>query len=178
AEEPMIPDPNPELLARAAKFFPVHALNIMADRLGDELTPVLEQAEKDAEKASKLKDEEIGDYLGNPLICECELVSWAEIEQIAKDPATKSLTDIRLRTRLGMGTCQGAFCAVRCVGALAQHGIELEATPTESVRKFIQERWKGARPALWGVQAREMDLGRAIYAGLLNLDGATHEQKN
>ena len=42
----------------------------------------------------------------------------------------------------------------------------------------MQERWKGARPALWGIQAREMEFGRALYASVLNLDGAIHEQEN
>lgn len=177
-EEPMIEPVNPELLKEAQKYFPVHALNIMADRLGDELTPVLKQAKIDAEKARTRTGDQITDYLGNPLLCECELVSLAEIEQVAKDPSTYSLKDIRLRTRLGMGTCQGAFCSIRCVGALEENGIKLMYDPTESVIRFMQERWKGARPAMWGLQAREMALGRAIYGGVLNLDGALHEQKN
>lgn len=178
AEVPMVTPPNPELLKEAAKFFPVHALNLMADRLGDELTPVLEKAKKDAENAERQTGAHVTDYSGNPLLCECELVSLAEIEQVAKDPSTYSLKDIRLRTRLGMGTCQGAFCSVRTVGALVEHGISLGFHPTAAIVRFMQERWKGARPALWGLQAREMELGRAIYAGVLNLDGAMHEQNN
>lgn len=178
AEEPMIEPVSPELLKNSEKYFPVHALHIMADRLGDELTPVLQQAKIDAENAEKRTGDQITDYLGNPLLCECEMVSLAEIEHVAKDPSTYSLKDIRLRTRLGMGTCQGAFCSIRCVGALAEAGINLMYNPTESVARFMQERWKGARPAMWGIQAREMELGRAIYGGVLNLDGAMHEQKN
>ena len=161
AEEPIIPDPDEATLARAAKYFPVQGIKLMADRMGDDLGPVLEQAEK-AET--------------NPLICECEMVSMAEIECVAKDPSTHSLTDIRLRTRLGMGTCQGTFCSLRTVASLAEHGISLELSPTDNARRFLQERWGGLRPALWGMQAREMELGRAVYAGTLNLDGAAHEQ--
>lgn len=178
ADEPMVTPANPELLKEAAKFFPVHALSLMADRLGDELTPVLKKAQTDAQNAEKLTGAHITDFSGNPLLCECELVSLAEIEQVAKDPSTYSLKDIRLRTRLGMGTCQGAFCSVRTVGSLVEHGINLGFHPTGSIVRFMQERWKGARPALWGLQAREMELGRAIYAGVLNLDGAMHEQNN
>ena len=161
AEEPIIPDPDEATLARAAKYFPVQGIKLMADRMGDDIGPVLEQAEK-AET--------------NPLLCECEMVSMAEIECVAKDPSTHSLTDIRLRTRLGMGTCQGTFCSLRTVAALAEHGISLELSPTDNARRFLQERWGGLRPALWGMQAREMELGRAVYAGTLNLDGAAHEQ--
>lgn len=178
ADEPLIDPVNPELLKESAKYFPVHALNIMADRLGDELAPVLKQAKIDAENAEKRTGDQVSDYMGNPLLCECEMVSLAEIEQVAKDPSTYSLKDIRLRTRLGMGTCQGAFCSIRCVGALVEHGINLFYSPTDSVVRFMQERWKGARPTMWGIQAREMELGRAIYSGVLNLNGAMHEQNN
>lgn len=178
ATEPLVNPPSPKLLASSARYFPVHALHLMAARLGDELTPVLEHAEVMASQAQMRTGETIRDFEGNPLLCECELVSLAEIEQVAKDPDTWSLKDIRLRTRLGMGTCQGAFCALRTVGALAEHGIHLGFTPTDSICRFMQERWKGMRPVLWGVQAREMEFSRAIYAGVLNLDGAMHEQEN
>lgn len=161
AEEALIPDPDKATLALAARHFPMAGLKIMADRLGDDLPSVL-----DAAKAKK----------ENPLLCECEMVSLAEIEHVARDAATHSLTDIRLRTRLGMGTCQGTFCSLRTIAALAEHNIPLDIPPTENMRRFLQERWKGLRPALWGIQAREMELGRAVYAGVLNLDGAAHEQ--
>ena len=161
AEEPLVPDPDEATLARAAKHFPMQGIQLMADRLGDDLKPVLELAEKAGE---------------NPLLCECEMVSMAEIECVARNPSIYSLTDIRLRTRLGMGTCQGTFCSLRTVAALAEHGVSLEFSATDNVRRFLQERWGGLRPALWGMQAREMELGRAVYAGTLNLDGAAHEQ--
>ncbi len=162
ADEALIPDPDQAMLRRAARYFPVQGLQLMADRLGDDLPDVLQQVEL-AGRA--------GESDGNPLLCECEMVSLAEIERVARDPSTHSLTDIRLRTRLGMGTCQGTFCSV-------EHGVPLELSPTDNVRRFLQERWRGLRPALWGTQAREMELGRAVYAGTLNLDGAANEQDN
>ena len=161
AEEAIVPDPDEATLSRAAKYFPVQGIQLMADRMGDDLTPVIERAEKAD---------------SNPLLCECEMVSMAEIECVARDASTHSLTDIRLRTRLGMGTCQGTFCSLRAVAALSEHDIPLEFSATDNVRRFLQERWGGLRPALWGMQAREMELGRAVYAGTLNLDGAAHEQ--
>lgn len=178
ADEPLVTPPNPAMLKKAEKYFPVHALSLMAARLGDDLPDVLKAAEVAAEKRDGCDLAHITDFCGNPLLCECEMVSLVEIERVAKDPSTYSLTDIRLRTRLGMGTCQGAFCSLRTIGSLVEHGIHLEFAPTDSVCRFMQERWKGARPALWGIQAREMELGRAIHAGLLNLDGAMHEQDN
>lgn len=179
AEEPLVEAPGADMLKNAAKLFPVHALDLMAARLGDALPDALKLAERDAARAARAGEEpHISDFCGNPLVCECEMVSLAEIETVAKDPSTHSLTDIRLRTRLGMGTCQGAFCSLRAIGSLVEHGIGLEFSPTDSVCRFMQERWKGARPALWGLQAREMELSRDIHMGLLNLDGAMHEQDN
>lgn len=158
ATTPILPEPDGPLLARASRFFPAEGVRLMADRLGDELAAVTDLA---AQAES------------NPLLCECEMISLAEIEHIARQQGTHSLTDIRLRTRLGMGTCQGTFCSVRTVAALAEHAIPLNFTPTEAVRRFLQERWRGLRPALWGVQAREMELNRAVYAGTLNLGNAS-----
>lgn len=179
AEEPMVGTVDPALLERAARLFPVRALNLMADRLGDDLPATLQQAEVAALAARASKDTHITDFGGgNPLLCECEMVSLAEVECVARDPATHSLTDIRLRTRLGMGTCQGTFCSLRSVASLVEHGIRLEFAPVDSLCRFLQERWKGLRPAMWGQQAREMEFSRAVYAGILNLDGAMHEQNN
>lgn len=171
AEEAIIPDPDPLVLERAASYFPVHGLHLMADRLGDDLPAVVAKAEQ--QQSCQLTEQE-----GNPLLCECELVSLAEIAYVADDPSSHSLGDIRLRTRLGMGTCQGTFCSLRTVGVLEEQGIHLDLPPTETVCHFLQERWQGLRPALWGTQAQEMALGRAIYAGTLNLDGARHEQED
>ena len=178
AEEPLVPEPKPEMLEKAKKYFPMHAISLMAARLGDELPKVLEKAELAGNNEARATGTHITDYAGNPLLCECELVSTVEVDCVASDPDSHSLTDVRLRTRLGMGTCQGAFCSLRTIGSLAEHGIELKYPPTENVFRFLQERWKGLRPVMWGLQAREMEMGRAMYIGLLNLDGAMNDQEN
>jgi glycerol-3-phosphate dehydrogenase len=41
----------------------------------------------------------------------------------------------------------------------------------ETLRSFLQERWRGLRPALWGTQLKEAEFGRAVYAATLNIDG-------
>lgn len=178
ADEALVPDPDKAVLRRAARYFPMRGLTLMADRLGDDLPAVLQQAELAGLAEKQAEQEHAGGGDGNPLLCECEMVSLAEIECVARDPSTHSLSDIRLRTRLGMGTCQGTFCSLRTIGALVEHGVPLELSPTDNVRRFLQERWRGLRSALWGTQAREMELGRAVYAGTLNLDGAADEQDN
>lgn len=163
AVEPIIESPSPALMEKATKYFPVHSVPLAANRLGDAFPIVVE-------KAAAMKS--------NPLLCECEMVSRAEIEYVASDPSSHSLTDVRLRTRLGMGTCQGTYCSLRTIGALTECRIPFPMSPAENLRDFLQERWRGLRPALWGLQAREMELGRAVYAATLNIDGAKNEQKN
>ena len=161
ALEPLVPAVDAQVLHKAKSCFPAHGVELMAARLGDQLEQVVDRAL----------------HTDNTLLCECEMVSLAEVEHVANDAATHSLTDVRLRTRLGMGTCQGTFCSLRAVGALTEHHIPLALQPTENVRSFLQERWRGLRPALWGTQLKELELGRAIYAATLNLDGAHHEQR-
>lgn len=161
AEEPMLEPAPAGLLKRAAGLFPMQGAELAAHRLGASFGKVVEMMEEDRERQ---------------IICECEMVSRAEIEFVAGDPATHSLHDVRLRTRMGMGTCQGTFCSLRAIGALEECAAHLALSPTEDVRQFAQERWKGLRPALWGTQAREVMLSRAVYAATMNLDGAIHEQ--
>lgn len=161
AAEDIVPAPSPHSLQKAARHFPQHGISLVAERLGQAFEEVVDKAACAS---------------GNELICECEMVSMAEVEYVAADPSTHYLSDIRLRTRLGMGTCQGTFCSLRAMGALTARQIPLALSPTATVRGFMQERWRGLRPALWGTQLQEIELGRAIYAATLNLDGAQDEQ--
>jgi NAD(P)H-nitrite reductase large subunit len=43
------------------------------------------------------------------IICRCEEVTLGEIRKAVKDGAA-GINDIKRRTRLGMGHCQGRFC--------------------------------------------------------------------
>ena len=160
AYESLAPLPDPALMARAGKYFPAHRVQLVAERLGEEFPTVVDQLEQGS---------------GSELLCECEMVSRAEVELVARDPATHFLHDIRFRTRMGMGTCQGTFCSLRAIGALTADKIPFATLPRENLRSFLQERWRGLRPALWGNQVQEIELGRAIYAATLNLDGADNE---
>jgi glycerol-3-phosphate dehydrogenase len=40
----------------------------------------------------------------------------------------------------------------------------------EILKGFLEERWKGIRPVLWGTSLREQELIETIYKGLLNLE--------
>jgi glycerol-3-phosphate dehydrogenase len=104
------------------------------------------------------------------LICECELVTRAAVEQAITEGGAQTIDDIRRDTRLGMGPCQGAFCTYRT--AAIWHG--LADAPVEqanvALRDFLQERWKGLTPILWGPQLKQERLNELIYLSILNAD--------
>ncbi len=160
AEEPIIPDPDPALLAKGARIFMPQGVGLVADRLGDEFGDCVGQG--DCALAGRK------DY--NPLMCECEMISWREIQYVASRPSTHSLNDIRLRTRIGMGTCQGTFCALRIASALVEAGVPFAQNVLKDLRRFVQERWKGIRYVYWGQLAREIEMTRDIYCASLAMD--------
>lgn len=161
AEESITPPPDEALTERAKKLFPSEGMRLAVSRLGGDLERAVEISEENPWK--KL------------LLCECEMVTLAEFEIVASKTTSHSLGDIRRRTRLGMGTCQGSFCALRATGALVENSLLTETPPRDLFRQFIQERWAGIRPLLWGTQLREIELERGIYDATLNLDGDTND---
>ncbi|MCL4861378.1 MAG: anaerobic glycerol-3-phosphate dehydrogenase subunit A [Caldilineaceae bacterium] len=138
------------------------------------------------------------------LVCECELVTRTMLEAAAHNNPTLTLDDLRRDVRLGMGPCQGGFCAYRAAGilhenasqgtppaqgeplwevahmqspALARPAGNGEATnppgaqsPNLLLRDFLQERWKGLTPILWGQQLKQARLDELLYLSLLNVD--------
>lgn len=159
AEENLVEDPTPTLLTKAREVFPTYGAELAASRLGNErLQRVIERIEKKPETKQ--------------LVCECENVTLAEIQEIASEPSTHNISDVRRRTRLGMGTCQGAFCAYRAVGAASSEDYGWAEDTTALFREFIEARFKGIRPVLWGNMLRDTELTRGIYDATLNINGA------
>jgi glycerol-3-phosphate dehydrogenase len=114
----------------------------------------------------------------DPLICECELVARSELEQAAGTlPDAKVpwvLDDLRRDLRLGMGPCQGGFCAYRAAAILNETAGLDASQATEALADFAQERWKGQRPLLWGQSLRQALLDEHIYRNVLGLDRLHH----
>lgn len=130
------------------------------------------------------------------LICECELVTRARV-QAAIDGGAKNLDDVRRAVRMGMGPCQGGWCIYRAVSLLhegrsqtaqtspgAADGPQDQTYGRSALRPaapadfsilhsngallhFLQERWKGLTPVLWGDQLRQARLDELIYVGVM-----------
>ena len=102
------------------------------------------------------------------ILCDCELVQRKDVEDSLRKGQMKDLRDILHRTRLAKGTCQGGFCVYRLLGVL--HELGMAAGDSNKVLKgFLEERWEGIRPVLWGVSVQEQELIESIYKGILNL---------
>jgi glycerol-3-phosphate dehydrogenase len=103
------------------------------------------------------------------LVCECEEVSVGEVNSAIEHLDVHNLIDLRRRTRIGMGTCQGELCACRAAGLLAKaHGCTGKAK--EDLKTFMNERWKGMYPIAWGETLRESEYTQWVYSEVLGLD--------
>jgi glycerol-3-phosphate dehydrogenase len=110
-----------------------------------------------------------GDRLSNSLVCECEAVTAGEVRYAVNRLAVSSLGDLRRRTRVGMGTCQGELCACRAAGLLQRFGTATPAQSLDGLSIFLNERWKGVRPIAWDDALRESEFTAWVYQGLCGL---------
>lgn len=107
---------------------------------------------------------------GQQIICECELVTRAKLEKAMEGLEEFNLDDVRRQVRLGMGPCQGGFCASRAAGIAHENGkVDVERA-TELLRLFMKNRWIGLWPILYGEQVRQCALDNWIYEGTLDLE--------
>ena len=104
------------------------------------------------------------------LICECELINRRRLAAAFEQRGTTSLDDMRRQLRLGMGPCQGGFCIYRATGVLHEARAQSAAVADAALINFLQERWKGVAPLLWGDQLRQARLDDWIFQGLLDVE--------
>ncbi|NJN19142.1 MAG: anaerobic glycerol-3-phosphate dehydrogenase subunit A [Oscillochloris sp.] len=131
-----------------------------------------------------LADVEKTDSYGD-LICECELVTRARV-QAAIDSGANNLDDIRRDVRMGMGPCQGGWCIYRTTALLFERRTQQNETvgmngaddpgapfaiehSNAALLHFLQERWKGLTPVLWGDQLRQSRIDELIYVGVMGV---------
>ncbi len=106
------------------------------------------------------------------LICECEMVTRPQLEEAIRSYGEQpvALDDLRRDLRLGMGPCQGGFCGYRAAGVLQELRPQSDAPPARALADFVEERFRGVRPLLWGQQLRQFYLDELIYRRTLGLD--------
>ncbi len=111
---------------------------------------------------------------GDLLLCECEMVSTSAVDNVIaslKDQGGNAdLTSVALRTRVGKGACQGAFCGFRVAAHMYNTGQLRSDKGIHDLKKFFRERWKGLRPVLWDGQLIQTELTEALHCGFLGLE--------
>jgi len=105
------------------------------------------------------------------LVCECEGVTVGEIKYAVNQLHVHNLVNLRRRTRVGMGTCQGKLCSCRAASLLGELNHDITRAQVD-LAEFLDERWKGMKPVAWGDTLREAQLTAIIYEGLCGLDMA------
>ena len=116
------------------------------------------------------------DDIDNAMVCECEGVTVGEIKYALKDLHVYNLVNLRRRTRLGMGNCQGKLCSCRAASLLALFHHDIKRAQLD-LANFLDERWKGMRPVAWGDTLREAQFTASVYQGLCGLDIAIQRQQ-
>ena len=105
------------------------------------------------------------------IICECEMVTAGEVEYAIKKLDVKNILDLRKRTRIGMGPCQGGLCSYRAAGLFSEYAHTGAEECTAMLRDYLEERFRGVKPVLWGDALKEAEFSYWIYQDLLGLDG-------
>ena len=110
------------------------------------------------------------------LVCECEGVSVGEVRYAVNTLHVHNLINLRRRTRVGMGTCQGELCACRAAGVMCDDA-ESAQKAINDLNGFMNERWKGMQPVAWGDNLAEAQLTATIYQGMLGVDRIANERR-
>jgi glycerol-3-phosphate dehydrogenase len=153
---PAVPD---GVMRKALAVLPAPAVASAQRRLGNDLAQVVENIEKDPSHAE--------------MVCDCELVSRAEVDTVLKNSAAvpvRTLGDIARRTRLGFGPCQATFCAYKAMLAGFQSGRWNAEEASRHLEEFLESRWNGQRFIPPGTQEEQTSLSHKLYEVSLALD--------
>jgi glycerol-3-phosphate dehydrogenase len=116
------------------------------------------------------------------LLCECEMVSRHTVDRIVGDMTrhhiSPTLEAIGLRSRVGKGPCQGAFCSQRITAHLYDRNVFKKNQGMVNLRHFLNERWRGQHPLLWDAPLIQSQLQEAMHCGLFGLELSAPEQSS
>jgi glycerol-3-phosphate dehydrogenase len=108
------------------------------------------------------------------ILCECEMITKSVvdsiIESIREQHGQPSLKAIGLRSRLGKGPCQGAFCSTRVTAYLYDKGVLQASEGIVELKSFLEARWRGQKPLMWGTPLIQAELQEAMQCGFLGLE--------
>lgn len=95
--------------------------------------------------------------------CQCEPVLEAELRWAIRHEGARTLDDLRRRTRLAMGPCQGFRCIPRAAAILCQElGLSAQQLLSQTM-DLLQQRHRGKAPALAAGSLPQEELNQAKY---------------
>jgi glycerol-3-phosphate dehydrogenase len=99
-------------------------------------------------------------------VCSCESIPEAAIRYSIRNEWARTMNDVRRRTRIAMGPCQGCSC-IHKVAAVVSDELRLPpGTVMEEMKNLIEERWRGKRPLLLGKQLVQEEILQSSYSHL------------
>jgi glycerol-3-phosphate dehydrogenase len=111
---------------------------------------------------------------GDLLLCECEMIPRSTIDSLIDTIRSQgnfpALRALGLRSRIGKGTCQGAFCGMRIAAHMYDRKEYLGDGGMADLRSFLRGRWKGIRPVLWDTALSQEELQEALHCGLFGME--------
>ena len=148
---------NAETLKLAQLMIPAAAVEKAHRRLGWRIAHLLKAIECDPASAE--------------MVCECELVTRAELDLVLGSAApvpVNTIGDIGRRTRLGFGPCQGTFCGYKAMlaGYDKQRWSAAQASPL--LETYLDDRWKGQAWVPDGKQAEQLELSEQLFGTSYN----------
>ncbi len=136
-----------------------HTVSRLASRQGALSQNILARAESDPSALTS--------------VCLCESVTEAELRHAIRGEWGKTLEDLRRRTRMGMGPCQGFSCAYKAAAILAEERGMSASEAFRELKAFLTERCKGHSIVLRGSQLSEWEITQAAYNCVGSMDDVT-----
>jgi glycerol-3-phosphate dehydrogenase len=110
-------------------------------------------------------------------VCNCESIPEAAIRYSIRNEWAKTLNDVRRRTRVAMGPCQGCSCIHKVAAVVAD---ELKMPPELLMRDLsdlLQERWRGKKPLLLGQQLVQEEVLQSSYSHVTEIVNGKAEEE-
>ena len=108
------------------------------------------------------------------LLCECEMVSKHVVDCILQSIRDQNgrpdLKAIGLRSRVGKGVCQGAFCGLRVAAYMYEREYLDSEKGLDYLKDFLSGRWRGIRPVSWDTTLVQEELQEAMHCGFFGLE--------
>ena len=148
---------NAETLKLAQLMIPAAAVEKAHRRLGWRIAQLLKAIECDPASAE--------------MVCECELVTRAELDLVLGSAApvpVNTIGDIGRRTRLGFGPCQGTFCGYKAMLAGYDKQRWSAAQASQLLETYLDDRWKGQAWVPDGKQAEQLELSEQLFGTSYN----------